>query len=149
MFSEADVRAVNTRLEDYLREENPNAVIDRREFCPFHPEGSVERYKRESELRKPKPGMILKAGGIALIGSGPSWVIGGRPAREHRAGQAAGCRTILFQPPEITPSPAASAEPAVPPAYQCTTLKEAIDHIASHNHRRRRRNNPTRTSPTS
>src|SRR5262245_45027617 len=47
MFTEADVRAVNSRMEEYLRDENPNAIIDRQEFCPFHPEGAVERYRRE------------------------------------------------------------------------------------------------------
>src|SRR5690349_7876737 len=67
MFTEADVRAVNTRVEDYLREENPAAIIDRQEFCPFHPDGTVERYKRDSDLRKPKPGMITKAAELLAL----------------------------------------------------------------------------------
>src|SRR5438445_6988353 len=35
---------------------------DRHEFCPFHPDASIEKYRQESELRKPKPGMIISAG---------------------------------------------------------------------------------------
>lgn len=30
-------------------------------FCPYHPEGRVEKYCKESEYRKPKPGMALLA----------------------------------------------------------------------------------------
>ncbi len=98
MFTEADVRAVNTRLEDYLREENPNAVIDRQEYCPFHPDGAVEKYRRDSDLRKPKPGMLLKAADLLKLDLTKSWFIGDAP-RDIEAGQAAGCKTILFQLP--------------------------------------------------
>ncbi|HEX3357196.1 MAG TPA: HAD-IIIA family hydrolase, partial [Tepidisphaeraceae bacterium] len=88
MFTEADVRAVNMRLEDYLLEENPNAVIDRQEFCPFHPDGVVERYRRDSDLRKPKPGMIIKAAELLKLDLSRSWVIGDAP-RDIEAGHAA------------------------------------------------------------
>src|SRR6266550_3848445 len=57
MFDEEAVRAVNARLDELLKAENPAAIVDRHEFCPYHPEGTVERYKQESALRKPQPGM--------------------------------------------------------------------------------------------
>src|SRR5438874_77846 len=59
LFNEEAVHAVNAKIDQTLAEHNAHAVIDRHEFCPFHPDGSVERYKKESDLRKPKPGMIL------------------------------------------------------------------------------------------
>ena len=61
MFAEEAVHAVNHRLDDLLHEENPRAVIDRHDFCPFHPTAKVERYRVDSDLRKPKPGMIYQA----------------------------------------------------------------------------------------
>ena len=131
MFTEADVRAVNTRLEDYLREENPNAIIDRQEFCPFHPDAAVEKYRRDSDLRKPKPGMINKAAELLAIDLRKSWLIGDAP-RDIEAGHAAGLKTILFQPPGIEQSPAAREEARIEPDYVCTSLKEAIDYIAAH-----------------
>jgi D-glycero-D-manno-heptose 1,7-bisphosphate phosphatase len=36
------------------------AHVDCFEYCPYHPDGAVERYRHVSELRKPAPGMILK-----------------------------------------------------------------------------------------
>lgn len=128
MFAEADVRAVNARVEEYLREENPSAIIDRQEFCPFHPEGGVERYRKDSDLRKPKPGMITKAAELLALDLSRSWLIGDAP-RDIEAGKAAGCRTILFQDRNLPASPAASATPTVLPDHFVQSLKDAIDII--------------------
>jgi D-glycero-D-manno-heptose 1,7-bisphosphate phosphatase len=54
-FSEQAVHAVNERLDEMLRDANGKAIIDRHEFCPFHPEASIEKYRSESPLRKPAP----------------------------------------------------------------------------------------------
>src|SRR3954470_9074932 len=56
MFGEDEVRAVNARLDEVLRNENPDAIIDRHEFCPFHPEATVAAYRQESDRRKPGAG---------------------------------------------------------------------------------------------
>src|SRR5688572_33495600 len=58
IFDEDAVHAVNARLDELLAAANPHAVIDRHEFCPFHPEATVERYRQDSDLRKPGCGMI-------------------------------------------------------------------------------------------
>ena len=89
MFSEEDVQAVNARTDELLRSENPAAVIDRHEFCPFHPEGTVEAYRQESDRRKPKPGMILAAADKLALDLSRSWVVGDA-ARDIEAGKAAG-----------------------------------------------------------
>src|SRR5438874_2327031 len=93
MFTEKDVKAVNAKLDQLLAEQNPTAVIDRHEFCPFHPEAQVEEYRHDSELRKPKPGMILEASRKLALDLSRSWLIGDVP-RDIEAGHAAGCRTI-------------------------------------------------------
>src|SRR5205085_871560 len=128
------VAAVNARVEEMLRAENPQSVIDRQEYCPFHPDATIERYRQESDLRKPKPGMILRAADKLALDLRESWVVGDAP-RDVEAGKAAGCRTILFQPEAVAPSPAALAARAVEPDYVVTTLGEALDYIARSNRR--------------
>lgn len=128
-FTEAAVHAVNQRLDEMLKDANPKAVIDRHEFCPFHPDGSIEKYRKDSPLRKPLPGMIHQAAEALALDLSRSWVIGDAP-RDIEAGKAAGCRTILFTDPLLKASPAALAERKIEPDYICSTLTEAIDFIA-------------------
>jgi len=128
MFSEEDVQAVNARMAELLLAENGNAVIDRHEFCPFHPKGTVDVYARESDRRKPKPGMILSAANQLALDLPRSWVVGDA-ARDIEAGKAAGCRAILFTDPSLPKSPAANASFRVPPDQRTDTLRAAIDFI--------------------
>src|SRR3712207_8638824 len=51
----------STRMDELLRADDPEAIIERHEFCPFHPEATVDTYRQESDLRKPRPGMIYQA----------------------------------------------------------------------------------------
>jgi hypothetical protein len=82
-------------------------------------------------MRKPKPGMILCAAEKLALDLSRSWVIGDTP-RDVEAGKAAGCRTILFQSPELSASPAAAESSNVKPDATVTSLKDAIDFIESH-----------------
>jgi D-glycero-D-manno-heptose 1,7-bisphosphate phosphatase len=128
MFDEAAVHAVNQRLDELLADHNPNAKIDRHEFCPHHPEGTVEAYKQDTDRRKPGAGMITSAAAVLELDLTQSWVIGDAP-RDIEAGYAAGCKTILFRDPSLEKSPAADAEQKVSPDYTVSTLAEAIDII--------------------
>jgi D-glycero-D-manno-heptose 1,7-bisphosphate phosphatase len=135
MFSEDDVDAVNRRMEELLLQGNRSAVIDRHEFCPFHPEATVELYRQDSDQRKPKPGMILSAAQKLALDLPRSWVIGDAP-RDIEAGKAAGCRAILLQSPELAPSPAASDDTSAAPDAVVTSLKDALDLVEREmNHR--------------
>jgi D-glycero-D-manno-heptose 1,7-bisphosphate phosphatase len=131
MFDEDAVHAVNARMDEMLAEQNAHAVIDRHEFCPHHPGGTVERYREDSDRRKPKAGMILQAAEALALDLSRSWLIGDAP-RDVEAGKAAGCRTILFVPPDVAASPAASASSGVQADHTVTSLKDAIEYIASH-----------------
>src|SRR5688572_14128761 len=128
MFSEDDVRAVNARMDDLLRSQNENAVVDRHEYCPFHPEATVDAYRQDSDRRKPGCGMIRSAAEALSLDLSNSWVIGDAP-RDIEAGAAAGCRTILFHDPNLPPSPAADEPMRVEPDYTVTSLAAAIDLI--------------------
>ena len=129
MFAEEAVHAVNHRMDEMLLDENAHAVIDRHEFCPFHPEATVERYREDSELRKPKPGMILQAERQLALDLTRSWVVGDA-ARDMDAGKTAGCRTILVKHPTLPSSPAAMSIGTTTPDYEVSSLREAVEVIA-------------------
>ena len=149
MFDENAVRAVNRRLDELLQLHNPAAIIDAHEYCPYHPEAVVERYRQDSPLRKPKPGMILAAAERLSLDLSRSWVIGDAP-RDIEAGKAAGCRTVLFRDPSLKASPAADEPCTVQPDFVASSLKEAVDLIARETFRtpiRRAARPPRPTAP--
>lgn len=131
MFTEDAVRAVNQRMDELLRQQNPNAIIDGHEFCPYHPSGTVEEYRKESELRKPAPGMILKAAEAMDLDLSASWVIGDAP-RDIEAGRAVGCKTILLHDPKLPPSEAAREAAMGEADYVVASLKRAVAIIHRH-----------------
>jgi len=128
MFGEEAVWAVNTRLNELLKAAKSTATIALHEYCPYHPEAKVEKYRQDSPLRKPKPGMILAAADKLKLDLGRSWVIGDAP-RDIEAGRAAGCRTILYKNPALPPSPAASEPSKVEPDFVASSLAEAMEII--------------------
>ena len=95
-FTERDVEAVNSRIVELIDEQtSTRGLIDRFYWCPYHPDGTVERYRREHPWRKPQPGMLLQASRDMAIALEQSWLIGDQP-RDVAAGQAAGCRTVFI-----------------------------------------------------
>ena len=133
-FAEADVRAVDARMDALLRAEDADAAVDHHEFCPHHPDAAVEAYRLRCDCRKPRPGMILKAAAELGLDLSYSWLIGDAP-RDIEAGAAAGCRTILFRDPSLPPSPAAEEAEVVKPEFVASTLPEALAYIERHTRR--------------
>jgi D-glycero-D-manno-heptose 1,7-bisphosphate phosphatase len=129
MFGEDDVRKVNARLDELLRQANPGAIVDRHEYCPFHPQAKVETYRQDSTLRKPRPGMIFLAADALALDVARSWVVGDAP-RDVAAGKAAGCRTILVRDSKLTPSPAADEKIDGQPDHVVGDLGQAVQVIA-------------------
>lgn len=97
LFDEDALRDVHARLEELLEEEN--VELEGSYYCPFldGPEAKVAAYRKDSELRKPKPGMILQAAEELDIELSESWMIGDKLS-DAQAGAAAGCWTILLTP---------------------------------------------------
>lgn len=126
LFSEEDVHAVNRRLDEMLRDASPDAVIDRHEFCPYHPEAAIARYRQESDLRKPRPGMLFRAAEAMQLDLAQSWMIGDAP-RDVAAGKAAGCRAILLRDATLPASPAAEEATGVEPDFVAGGLSEAME----------------------
>ena len=59
-FTEQDLQKIHVRLNELLKDNQDN-LIDGIFYSPFHKEGIIEKYKRDSEDRKPETGMIRKA----------------------------------------------------------------------------------------
>lgn len=70
-----DLEEIHNELNSMLRIENVN-LIDDIFFCPYHVEGILEQYRRESEDRKPNTGMIVKAKKKYNIDLSKSFLIG-------------------------------------------------------------------------
>jgi len=85
------------RIHDELRRQvaEHGVTLDAVYYCPFHPEGTVPPYVKDSDLRKPQPGMILQAAREMDLALTTSWTIGDSP-RDTTAGRRAGTRTILI-----------------------------------------------------
>jgi len=91
LLTEEALEKIHGEMRRQLAEHG--AHVDGIYYCPFHPEGTVEEFAKESELRKPKPGMLLKAAKELDIDLAASWMVGDS-SRDMEAGQRAGCRTV-------------------------------------------------------
>ena len=92
-FAEADVQAFNAHLQRALRA--AGAHIDDIRYCPDHPDGTVARYGRASDWRKPAPGMLLDLMRHWPVRPEASFVVGDRES-DMQAAAAAGLRGLLY-----------------------------------------------------
>jgi D,D-heptose 1,7-bisphosphate phosphatase len=117
---------IHKRLEQLLAEKN--AFLDGIYYCPYHPDGAVKKYRQESELRKPNPGMLLKAAEEMDLDLGQSWCVG-NSSTDIGAGLRAGCKTILID----LPSRRQQLKPNDPrPDYKAINIKEVVNIIKKH-----------------
>jgi D-glycero-D-manno-heptose 1,7-bisphosphate phosphatase len=93
-FPEERVAEVHAYLDELLAERG--AWVDRYYYCPHHADAAVERYRAECECRKPKPGMLRRAGAEMGLDLRRSYVVGDKVS-DLLAGGAAGCKTILVR----------------------------------------------------
>ena len=80
-----------------------SAKIDAIYFCPYHSNAIIKRYRRESNCRKPGPGMLLQAANDQKIDLQQSIFIGDKLS-DIKAGEAAGVKLniLLGQPFETS-----------------------------------------------
>jgi D,D-heptose 1,7-bisphosphate phosphatase len=123
LVTEEALQQIHHRLKKLLADEG--ASLDAIYYCPFHPEGVIPQYRCESELRKPNPGMLLKAAQDLSIDLSRSWMIGDS-FRDIEAGLRAGCKTILIESPvrRLQPGP---SDPV--PDRKVASLREAANLI--------------------
>ena len=94
-FPESRVGEVHRHIAALLLAE-AGAVVDHFEYSPYHPTAGVGEYLRDSDCRKPNPGMLLRSAAALDLDLANSWMVGDRRS-DLEAGAAAGCRTILVR----------------------------------------------------
>ena len=97
-YSEADVRALHAWMAGELQ--LIGAHVDQFEYCPDHPDGTVARYRRMSDRRKPAAGMLLDCMARWQVDKSKSFLIGDK-ATDLKSAQAAGFPGYLFTGPDL------------------------------------------------
>ncbi len=136
LITEGQLEAVHTRLNEIL--DRAGAPVDAIYTCPYldDPEAVVEAYRRDSDQRKPNPGMLLRAADERDLDLTRSWMIGDRPT-DVEAGHRAGCRTIL-----IALAARRGDNDDAAPDYRAESLVEAATIVEAHT------DPPTEPDPT-
>lgn len=94
LYTEADIAAVHDHMLKELAQ--AGAHIDRIYECCWHPAATLPQYRRDSDLRKPRPGMLLQAMEEFAIDKARSFLIGDKQS-DLDAAAAAGVRGFLYQ----------------------------------------------------
>ena len=103
------------RLMDFIQGElrSHGAALDAIYFSPFHPQHGVGDYRRESDCRKPGPGMMQRAAAEHSLDLQRSALVGDR-CTDMAAGAAAGVPNLfLFGTTESVPCDVGSPYTAV------------------------------------
>lgn len=92
-YSEAEFHELTAWMCDIFVQRGAN--IDAVYYCPFHPEHGIDKYKKESEFRKPNPGMLLLAANEHNIDLKNSLMVGDKIS-DIQAGQRAGVARLFY-----------------------------------------------------
>lgn len=130
MISEKRLDEIHDRLIAELAKEG--AYLDKIYYCPYHPEARIDKYRRDSDLRKPAPGMFHLAARELEIELAESWMIGDDD-RDILAGQSAGCRTIMLEARGSTLVRKGQSQPD----FIAVNLQEAVNLVIRHSQENR------------
>lgn len=93
LYQESEVEALHNWMAHDLA--SVGAHIDAFEYCPYHPNAVIERYRQVSQRRKPAPGMINDLLDRFRVDVDRSVLIGDKPT-DLEAARAAGVQGYLY-----------------------------------------------------
>ena len=135
-FAEETVAALNRAMHERLEEQG--AYLDAVYYCPHHPDGTVEKYRRVCDCRKPATGMLRQAADECNLDVNRSYLVGDKLSDIECAGRA-GVKGILV----LTGYGAEECKrldraPGVHPSFIAADLREAagwiVNDLRSYNH---------------
>jgi len=94
IFPESFVAEAHAHLSERLQA--GGAAVDGFYYCPHHPDGTVEPYRRSCDCRKPGDAMLRRAAAELDLDLARSTVVGDR-WHDIEAGSRAGARTVLVR----------------------------------------------------
>jgi len=92
--SEKEIELLHRQLQNHFKKDG--AVISAFYYCPFLLDGTISRYRQDSPLRKPAPGMLLQAARDFALDL-PSCIMIGDKTDDILTGKNAGCGTMLVR----------------------------------------------------
>jgi D-glycero-D-manno-heptose 1,7-bisphosphate phosphatase len=121
----AGLEQINGHLLELLAKDGGG--LDQIYYCPHHPlgrAGFTSPFVQVCDCRKPAAGMLLRAAKELGIDLAQSWMVGDKML-DVRAGQSAGCKTILLRR-ALSEQAHKSGQP---PTCSAADLSEALDII--------------------
>jgi D-glycero-D-manno-heptose 1,7-bisphosphate phosphatase len=94
LYTEDNARDLLAWVADQARLHG--GTIDDWRYCPYHPDGNVSDYRRQSDWRKPGPGMIKSLIDDWQLAPGRCIMVGDQHS-DAAAAEAAGIRSALFR----------------------------------------------------
>jgi D-glycero-D-manno-heptose 1,7-bisphosphate phosphatase len=87
MYTEADLARLHRFVDDDLQHQG--VQLTGIYACPHHPQATLDAYRQDCDCRKPRPGLILRAGAEHGLDLARSCLFGDK-ASDIEAGRAAG-----------------------------------------------------------
>jgi len=129
-FTEAEMEAVHRRFVSAFGEEG--VVFDAVEYCPHHPEGVLEPYRRACGCRKPGTGLageILRR--LRVPDSCPRFVVGDKMS-DVSMGIRLGAATVLVGTGYGSEEKASGERAGIAPDVFLPGMREAAGWIVAH-----------------
>ena len=93
-FKISDVYKLHKHLQEVLKKNN--STLDKILFCPFHKDGIIKKYKKNSPLRKPNNGMFKIVNKKWKVNKRKSFMIGDQ-STDIQFAKKSGIKGVLFK----------------------------------------------------